>query len=89
MGDVIVKIKDNHAICQTGTPRFSSNQNVPKFECKVQGVVIQGVDLLSLPICENQDDARTNFNLTTDDLFWYSLDTDEGVPYTLARVRPI
>lgn len=80
MGDVVVKIRENKAVCQTGTP---------KFECKVQGVVIQGVDLLQLPICDNQDDARTNFNLTTDDLFWYSLDTDEGVPYTLARVRPI
>lgn len=33
MGDIAVKIKGNHLTCQIGKP---------KFECKVQGVVIQG-----------------------------------------------
>jgi hypothetical protein len=46
--------------------------------------------LVQYPICKNQDIARAApFNLDTDDLFWYSLDTDEGIPYTLARVRPL
>lgn len=80
MGDIAVKIKGNRVTCQIGKP---------KFQCKVQGVVIQGVRLLDYPICDNQTDARENFNLDTDAIFWYSLDTDEGVPYTLARVRPI
>lgn len=80
MGDVVVKIKGNHLTCQIGTP---------KFQCKIQGVIIRGPQLLDYPICDNQADARENFNLDTDDIFWYSLDTDEGVPYTLARVRPI
>ena len=46
--------------------------------------------LVQYPICKNQDIARgAPFNLDTDDIFWYSLDTDEGIPYTLARVRPL
>ena len=45
--------------------------------------------LVQYPICDNQEDARDNFGLVEDDIFWYSLNTDEGVPYTLARVRPL
>ena len=46
--------------------------------------------LVQYPICKNQDIARgAPFNLDTDDIFWYSLDSDEGIPYTLARVRPL
>lgn len=46
--------------------------------------------LVQYPICKNQEIARgAPFNLDTDDIFWYSLDTDEGIPYTLARVRPL
>ena len=46
--------------------------------------------LVQYPICKNQDIARgAPFNLDTDDIFWYPLDTDEGIPYTLARVRPL
>lgn len=46
--------------------------------------------LVQYPICKNQDIARSApFNLDTDDIFWYSLDSDEGIPYTLARVRPL
>ena len=46
--------------------------------------------LVQYPICKNQDIARGSpFNLDTDDIFWYSLDSDEGIPYTLARVRPL
>ena len=41
--------------------------------------------LVQYPICKNQDIARgAPFNLDTDDIFWYSLDTDAGIPYTLA-----
>lgn len=56
---------------------FSFSQSLP------------GTTLITYPICDNQTDARDNFNLETDDFFWYSIDTDEGIPYTLARVRPI
>lgn len=100
MGGIVVKIKDNVVRCEKAIPNIKHNIAQPKFECKIQGVVIQGggsIDLAALtallvqyPICKNQDIARgAPFNLDTDDIFWYSLDSDEGIPYTLARVRPL
>ena len=42
MGGVVVKIKDNIIRCETAVPNIKHNIAQPKFECKIQGVVIQG-----------------------------------------------
>ena len=42
MGGIVVKIKDNVVRCETAVPNINHNIAQPKFECKIQGVVIQG-----------------------------------------------
>ena len=42
MGGVVVKIKDNIIRCETAVPNIKHNIAQPKFECKIQGAVIQG-----------------------------------------------
>jgi len=79
MGDIAVKIKGNHLTCQIGKP---------KFERKVQGVVIQGATnidtfLLALPEYANEADAFTA--LGPNKLYWISSGTDTEFPNSLKR----
>jgi hypothetical protein len=94
MGNVIVKIKDENIVCELGKPTFSSNTKVPNFKCQVQGVVINTTfDIQAyfdgLPVCLDDTDARDNFNLGTNDLYWYAELTDTGIYNTLKRVSPL
>lgn len=89
MSDITLQIDTNLKL------KIQQQNAVLKFYNVLSGGV--SIDLAALtallvqyPICKNQDIARgAPFNLDTDDIFWYSLDTDEGIPYTLARVRPL
>lgn len=93
MGNVVVKIKDENVICELGKPTFSSNTKVPNFKCQVQGVVINSTfDIQAyfdgLSSYANDTQARAD-GLTTNDLYWFSADTDTGIYNTLKRVSPL
>jgi hypothetical protein len=84
MGNVIVKIKDENVICELGKPNF---------KCQVQGVVINSTFdtqayFDALPSYANDTEARAD-GLTTNDLYWFSADTDTGIYNTLKRVSPL
>jgi hypothetical protein len=95
MGDVAVKIKGNkityeiggNTTCQTDS-RVTCKIGKPKFECKIQGVVIQGVTniegfLIDLPEYPNETEAIAA--LGPNKLYWISTGTDTEFPNTLKR----
>lgn len=88
MGGIIVKIKDNVVRCETAVPNIKHNIAQPKFECKIQGVVIQGVTniegfLIALPEYQNETEAIAA--LGPNKLYWISSGTDTEFPNTLKR----
>lgn len=88
MGGIVVKIKDNVVRCEKAVPNIKHNIAQPKFECKIQGVVIQGVTniegfLIDLPEYPNETEAIAA--LGPNKLYWISPGTDTEFPNTLKR----
>ena len=90
MGDVIVKIKDENVICELGKPVYSSNLRTPNFKCQFNATVIHVGEFnpTDYPSYANDTEARAD-GLTTNDIYWFSADTDTGIYNTLKRVSPL
>ena len=89
MGDVVVKIKNENFTCELGKPVYSSNVKTPKFECKINGIIIQGSGdiqtlLNSLETALNDSDAAGK-GVQVNEFYILQEGTDVGFPGQLQK----